>query len=65
MDFSEEQIAEYLQHRGVLCPHCKGKNVEADDMTYGDPDTAYQEVHCLSCHKGWTDIYKLSTITPS
>ncbi len=60
----DRQQREYLESRGLRCPHCGGKNLES----YSPPETPSdmtieQTTVCLDCLMDWTDIYTLTGFT--
>lgn len=48
----------YAKH-GLVCPNCRSKDVETTGPMDNDMDSAWQEVHCLTCGAGWKDNYTL------
>jgi transposase-like protein len=43
------------------CPYCSSDNLEAGHF---DPEGLVVPVTCNSCHKSWTELYKLVGIAP-
>jgi len=59
----EEFVEEYLNKRGLVCPFCGSNEIEALGLKNAlEPDAVRQNVHCATCARTWTDIYKLSDI---
>jgi hypothetical protein len=54
---------EYLQ-RYAHCPHCDSDQIEGEAIDVNE-NYAYQEVACLDCRAGWSDVYKLTAFTPT
>ena len=51
----------YLDHKGMKCPHCGGKNVEAGWIVEGEDDI-WQSIECVDCGKEWVDLFTLTGI---
>lgn len=51
--------AEYVEHRGLMCPVCKSENIEAEEVNI-DAGTAWQEISCKNCNSRWEDSYTLT-----
>ena len=49
---------EHVENQGQLCPHCDDSMIEGDDIVVED-GKVYQDMYCLVCESGWTDIYEL------
>ena len=64
MEFTTEQITEYLEHDGYVCPYCGQDSV----VRLGESADIYSHtgcsmvVNCTNCHKEWHEVYTLSSI---
>ena len=58
---TEEMKKDYVESDGTICPFCGSY-----DLYGGDRNTEFgvhtQNITCLSCHKEWTDVYKLVSV---
>jgi len=63
---TKKQLAEtkkkYLKSKGTICPYCGSKEIEGTGSLDYDGDYVSNGVVCLSCDKGWGDIYLLGDI---
>lgn len=63
MPFTKEQERNYVDNRGVRCPHCGGTDISSDhgDLATGGPDELFPKVTCENptCGKTWVEQYKL------
>lgn len=58
-----DKIREYVRKGGNYCPYCGSNQLQASSLSMPDDDIfAYSTVECLSCHKVWEDLYKLTSI---
>jgi uncharacterized Zn finger protein len=60
MILSYEDVEEYLETDGTVCPFCGSDNITAD---YFDEEGVYRIVNCLACGEYWKDIYQLVGIS--
>ena len=58
---TEQQIAEYLDQGGVICPYCESLNIEGDSVEV-DAGGSTQVVTCADCGASWYDCYTLTGI---
>ena len=56
-----QQLATYLAHGGVTCPHCQSEQIEGGFVTV-EQGCAFQEVDCHSCNASWVDRYTLTAV---
>lgn len=56
MILSREEVEEYLETDGTVCPFCGSDNITAGCF---DGEGVYQDVECLACGEYWKDIYQL------
>lgn len=59
--FTEDQITNYLAHRGARCIACTSEDITGESVTIED-GKAFQEVSCNACKERWVDIYRLAGI---
>lgn len=56
----------YIVAMGLKCPYCASANITtASPMAPEEPDTIVQEIACLVCRKGWTDVFTLTNVRES
>ena len=60
-ELTVNQQKEYLQNKGVRCPHCNSDILEGCPVDV-DGGTATQQVACVDCNKNWIDLYTLTEI---
>ena len=53
----EKQIDEYFENGGN-CPFCKSPGIEGLEVEF-EGAQCIRNVHCNTCQKSWTDVYKL------
>lgn len=61
---SKEQKKEYVDKRGLYCPHCGSHNIEETSNgvhRHWDMEPSV-EVHCCDCRQEWRDIYTLTDV---
>lgn len=56
MILSHEEVEEYLETDGSICPFCKSDNITTGSF---NGEGVYQDVICLDCGEYWKDIYQL------
>lgn len=54
---ADEQKKEYLEN-SYKCPYCNSYSIQAMQMGV-DGNITWYAVYCESCHRRWTDVYKL------
>ena len=59
---TKDQIAEYLNNGGAVCPYCGNNAVVASGETKAVGIEARQQIVCFKCNKEWVDVYKLTGI---
>jgi transcription elongation factor Elf1 len=53
--------AKYLKAKGMRCPFCNSKNLDADKLDADGPE-ATANVICNDCSEEWVDIYTLTGV---
>ena len=61
MTLTEQQKADYIEAGGATCPYCGSEDIEVWSRE-DDIGEAWNKVICLSCRKGWTNLYKLTGV---
>ena len=59
---SKKQREQYLARKGMLCPYCDSRLLDAPGKPEVDGPTASIETICVACGKTWWDIYTLTNI---
>ena len=59
---TQEQIDNYLEFNGMVCPFCSSENISTLDDFEIELNEAWQDVECLACGRDWIDVYKLTTV---
>lgn len=59
---TEQQKKYYLEHNGLLCPHCHSPVIECNDAPNWETTEVSRDVTCVSCEKSWVDIYTLTSV---
>jgi hypothetical protein len=59
---SKKQREQYLARKGMLCPYCDSRQLDALGKPEVDGPTASIETICVACGETWWDIYTLTNI---
>ena len=59
---SKEQRKKYLAHRGMQCPYCDSRQLDALGKAEIDGPMAAVETTCVACGETWWDIFTLTDI---
>jgi hypothetical protein len=57
-----EKAKKYLEQRGLACPFCGSRDIEAGSMDFDEAGEITQRISCLKCNEQWTDVYKLAAV---
>ena len=63
MALTEEQINEYIENNGLICPYCYSSDILAgdfDDIT--EENLTVRDVECVDCEREWIETYSLIAI---
>jgi hypothetical protein len=59
---SEHQIDKYVARDGKYCPYCDKHHLQSEETVWWGDATGDVKMTCLSCHKQWVEVYRLSDI---
>jgi len=59
---SKKQREQYLARKGMHCPYCSSRQIDALGKHEVDGPTASIETTCVACGETWWDIYTLTNI---
>jgi hypothetical protein len=60
-----ERAKKYLEQRGLACPFCSSRDIEAGSTDFDEAGEITQRISCLKCDELWTDVYKLAAVADS
>ena len=61
-ELTEQQKAEYIEHKGMRCPVCKSHEVQQDLSPDITEDGIFINCMCDSCEEEWVDKYVLTEV---